>query len=199
MSFQIPPYALYYDDEAEVRDAYWCPEAGDQVVDVGARYGSYTIPALAAGATVLAIDPHSEILGLLQDTAILNGFDGLTTMCAGLLDGQPYPAELAEEVGAFGPDSVNWTTLDEVAPDRVDWIKIDVEGAELAVLNGGLATLERDHPRLLIEDHTRVYGWCRKNQVRRKVYRLLQGLGYKIRSVPYEADTGAPRDFTVAT
>ncbi|GAA3759838.1 FkbM family methyltransferase [Salinactinospora qingdaonensis] len=45
--------------------------------------------------------------------------------------------------------------------DRVDFIKADVEGAELALLTGARVTIERDRPDLLIEieeRHARRYG-----------------------------------------
>jgi FkbM family methyltransferase len=198
--FQIPPYALYYDDEAEIRDAHWKPGLGDGVIDVGARYGSYTLPALAAGATVIAVDPHAEILGLLRCAAELNGFTNLTAVCAALLDGNPYPEDLRAEIGeVWPPGDVQFTTLDEITDGRVDWIKIDVEGAELAVLHGGMETLLAYHPRLLIEDHTRVYPWVAKHRIAERIHDLLEGLDYEIESIPYQAETGSPRDFTIAT
>ena len=35
--------------------------------------------------------------------------------------------------------------------DRLDLVKLDAEGSEARILSGGLATLRRFHPRLLIE------------------------------------------------
>jgi FkbM family methyltransferase len=202
MTFQVPPYALHYDDEAEIREAYWHPDGHDLVIDVGARYGSWTLPALAAGAMVVAVDPHRQILGLLRSAAELNGFgDNLETVAAALLDDESYPEQLIAEIDERWPvGHVDFTTLDEVAKGGpVDWIKIDVEGVELQVLRSGLKTLERHHPTLVIEDHTRVYPWCEQNDIRGQMHELLEGLGYDVESVPYEADTGSPRDFTVAT
>lgn len=207
MMLQVPPYALYYDDEQEIREKYWTPQAGEWVIDVGARYGSYTLPALAAGAGAIAVDPHAEILGLLHRAAVLNGFENqLITVCAALLDDQPYPEGLTEQIGERWPagspgDDAQFSTLDEIADARVDWIKIDVEGVELQVLKGGLETLKRYRPKLLIEDHTRVYPWCEDNQIRYWVCDLLRNIGYGVQVVPYEpgARGGAPRDFIVAT
>src|SRR5258708_20700614 len=34
---------------------------------------------------------------------------------------------------------------------RIDFIKIDVEGMELEVIEGGMAAIERHHPSMLIE------------------------------------------------
>jgi hypothetical protein len=48
--------------------------------------------------------------------------------------------------------SVKSITLDELCPvDFPDFIKIDVEGAELTVLRGGEAMLSRAYPALMFE------------------------------------------------
>jgi FkbM family methyltransferase len=199
-TYQIPPDALYYDDEAEIRDAYWKPKNGDRVIDVGARYGSYTLPALAAGAHVTAVDYNDQMLSILRGAAALNGYEQLDTLCVMLFDGTPYPAELSAQIAEpCPPDGAHFSTLDDIATGHVDWIKIDVEGAEFAVLNGGMRVLRESHPRLLIEDHTRVYEWAREQRIAERMHDLLRGLGYQILSVPYTADTGSPRDFTIAT
>ncbi len=72
------------------------------------------------------------------------------------------------------------TTVDELARvhglDRVDVIKADVEGAELAVLQGARGVLERDHPVLLLEveeRHLAKYG-----AVAEDVVEHLAALGY---------------------
>ena len=45
------------------------------------------------------------------------------------------------------------TTLDRFDFQAVDWIKIDVEGFENAVLEGSRNTIQRNRPWLLIEDN----------------------------------------------
>jgi hypothetical protein len=46
---------------------------------------------------------------------------------------------------------VNMATLDSFGLTNVGFIKIDVEGHEEAVLHGGLQTLKREMPNLMIE------------------------------------------------
>jgi len=60
--------------------------------------------------------------------------------------------------GFLSPDGtteVNTTTVDQITADlglnRVDFIKIDVEGGELAVLKGASATLEEHRPIVMFE------------------------------------------------
>ncbi|NEB74026.1 FkbM family methyltransferase, partial [Streptomyces sp. SID14478] len=54
------------------------------------------------------------------------------------------------------PHEVPCVTLDELALHDVDFIKIDVDGAELAVLRGARELLGRDRPALFIELETRI-------------------------------------------
>lgn len=75
-----------------------------------------------------------------------------------------YPG-WSQEFGGAAEREVVTRTLDGFAVenrlDRVDFVKIDVEGAELRVLLGAEATLTRHRPAILceIEDrHTRKYG-----------------------------------------
>jgi hypothetical protein len=57
--------------------------------------------------------------------------------------------------------------------DRVDWIKIDVEGAELGVLRGGERTLKRYKPNLLVELHE-----FHRADISLEVWSYLSALGY---------------------
>jgi FkbM family methyltransferase len=74
--------------------------------------------------------------------------------------------------------SVDTTALDTFFTDQPrgpDFLKIDVEGHELAVLHGGRNILERCHPTLLIECEAR----HRPDGDVRPVFDLLQSLGYE--------------------
>jgi FkbM family methyltransferase len=46
---------------------------------------------------------------------------------------------------------VNVTTLDTLRLPRIDFMKIDIEGEELAALRGGMKFIERDRPTILFE------------------------------------------------
>lgn len=63
------------------------------------------------------------------------------------------------------------TSLDALGIDRVDLIKIDVEGMELEVLAGAEQLLRRCHPQLLVE--------IIKTD-KAAVSQLLEGLGYRL-------------------
>jgi len=78
---------------------------------------------------------------------------------------------------------------------RLDWVKIDVEGAELGVLSGGREALSRFRPTLVIEMHDQVYPFVSQMGSGPRCRDLLKSLGYEIEVVPYTRS--APRDFWI--
>lgn len=194
----------WFDDEREIRDRYWRIEPGQVVMDVGCHIGSYSVPALTAGATVYAVDPSEPRLAQLRQF-----WDGdparLVTVTRALAEDGGYTAEFRASLDVSGyrefhaPASARFSTLDELAAEygltRLDWVKIDVEGAELGVLAGGLETLARFRPALLIEAHDKVYKFVASMRSERRCHDLLEHLGYEIEVVPYTRS--AARDFWV--
>ena len=199
-----PGLPAAYADEREVRDAHWRPQQGQMVIDIGAAVGSYTLPALAAGARVIAVDPDTAALAKLGRVAALNGFTDYTTETCAVFNAPGYPEDMRAALEAaptadlIPARDADYVTLDEltVGLDRLDWVKIDVEGAELGVLYSGLKTLHRYHPRLLIEDHTEVYPWVAEMGSRKKCKDLLAAFGYTVTEVPWGPP---PRTYLVAT
>lgn len=215
--FTVPDGPLASDqfvDEAEIREAYWNVRPGEVVIDVGSYLGSYTIPALIAGATVIAVEPYEDYTEAMCDLCESNQVDmsALTIVSEALAASESgYSAEFWDEMEKPGaaawpyllaPREADFTTLDELVARlelaRLDWVKIDVEGAELAVLHGGLETLRRFMPSLVIEDHTRIYGFVRKMGIGPQCLELLHGLGYDIEIVQYTGSTSPPRDYWIA-
>ncbi len=186
-------------DEAEIRDMWYDVRPDQLVVDVGVQYGSYTLTALACGAYVCAVNPDPAEMAVLEAEVQANRW---STRCAlvplALSDGGPYPAALAEQLKPC-PDWItdpdHFISLDALLGrlawdgrplygpsgfDRLDWIKIDVEGGELLVVQGALSTLERYHPRLIIEDHSNIYSWCAEQKTAEHLREVLAGFGYSI-------------------
>lgn len=174
-------------DEMDVRAEWWHPKAGDVVCDVGADYGSYSLPALAAGATVYAWSPafktsESFEADVLERSARENGFCELFVYRHGLWSKPGWLkatdwSKLAEWSPSEPGDGIVFQvdTLDsyELA---TDWLKIDAEGAELEILKGGERTLRRSKPRILLEHHLHIDPNCR---ARCTDFLDALGLGYK--------------------
>lgn len=125
--------------------------ADDLFVDVGANVGSYTVLAAGAvGARVIAVEPLPETHARLMDNIRLNDLAGrVEAVCGGISDRRGelrFTSELdtMNRVALPGEDiatrAVPVMPLDALCEGRSPAvIKIDVEGHELAVLDGGQA------------------------------------------------------------
>jgi FkbM family methyltransferase len=141
---------------------------GDIVFDCGANVGVFTRTALQKGAQlVVAVEPAPKTVECLRRNLrqeIANGH--VVVVPKGVWD-KPDLLELAEgEEGnstgdsfVFGRDratkvQVPLTTIDIIADElrlpRVDFIKMDIEGAEKRALTGATQSIRRYHPRMAI-------------------------------------------------
>lgn len=168
--------------EVEVRNELWGVKSGDVVIDIGASYGSYTLAALAAGAAqVIAIEPGNKELCTLSTSLVLNGWAGKCCLMNAVVADRDGPVgyysqshslrvHLGETENRLAV-TLDWLTS---GMSRVDWIKIDVEGAELQVIEGGLAAIARLKPKILLEHHS---DWVPDDE--QKIREKLVPLGYK--------------------
>lgn len=192
-------------DEYEVQHKWWHINSGDVVIDVGAAFGSYTLPALAMGAArVIAWTP--EVADVLAGNLHLNGWHERTDLFTRGLWSKPgwlavwaWPhlvgAQFFDEKPAALPENASTmfqvTTMDEaLAPlklERLDWLKMDVEGCEIEVLRGAQQTVRRHAPKLFIENHL-----FRDAEMKEKFGKLLN----EIR--PGYVEVGTVRHYTVS-
>lgn len=134
--------------------SWFLPQPGDLVVDVGAHLGAYALRAARSGARVLAIEPNPDTFGLLVRNVSNNRLVNCVTVFAAVTDGPGTVSIKPEPVftgrSKIQPEGqagykVTSVTLDsllgELEFDRVNWLIIDAEGAELSVLQGARRTL----------------------------------------------------------
>lgn len=161
------PYG-YDDDVIQSVQRFVGPDAC--VVDVGVNVGAVTLlmaRLVGSGGRVLAVEPGPPLVERLRANLALNPAvaDRVTIHQVGLSDApgtliwQPNQSDIGN--ASLHPDSgpggitVPVTTLDALAAswalDRLDFIKIDVEGMELEVLRGARRTLETLRPVVLFE------------------------------------------------
>lgn len=128
---------------------------GMRVVDVGAHIGLYSLLAakiVGSNGSVIAVEPEPGNFDLLSLNVRTNGLTNVRPLDVALADRVGTAALcFGEHTGAYslvgGGASVTVpvTTLDVVAEEhlsgRIDLLKIDVEGAEMAVLRGGEKTI----------------------------------------------------------
>jgi len=140
---------------------------GDVVLDCGANIGVFTRPALEKGARlVVAIEPAPENIESLKRNFQAEIAAGKVIVVEKgvwdkddvlLLKRDPHNTAADSFVmlkdGSQGV-KVPLTTIDklvaELKLDRVDYIKMDIEGAEQRALTGASQTIGRYHPRLSI-------------------------------------------------
>jgi FkbM family methyltransferase len=149
---------IYEQRSVSVRD-------GDIVIDVGAHLGTFTRIALQRGARlVVAVEPdpvNAACFGRTFATEIADGRVRLVQAAAwhsaGSLNFEVGDASQTGHVGSSDSARavvVRAVRLDEVADElklgRVDFIKMDIEGAERHALAGAQQLLAAHKPRLAI-------------------------------------------------
>lgn len=149
-------------------------QRGDVLFDVGAATGFHTIIAarhVGPGGRIIAFEPFVENLVALRHNIALNELTNVEVIDKAIADSDGVAVmvpEASDEVSLVmqrldreGADerSVEVTSLDALLESgRVPAptvVKMDVEGAEVEVLNGARALLARERPTLLIEVHER--------------------------------------------
>lgn len=174
-------------EPAEVRAAVMYAKPGTMAIDCGANVGIFTVPlAFAVGSEgiVLAVEPFPENVSRLLENLALNRISwvNVSPVAAGsssgtaalrLADDPAYPSTSAVSQGRGVGESitVDRRTLDELwkAGGRrpVSFLKIDVEGDELAVLIGAEELIYTCKPVLMIEaldgqHFDSIYAWLWK-------------------------------------
>lgn len=137
---------------------------GMRTVDVGANIGLYTLylaELVRSTGRVFAFEPEPDLYARLQENCALNGAHHVRTFnfALGRQAGRSmlHRSSLNSGDNRLGPRTdasslveVPVVSLDEVlANEHVDFIKIDVQGHELAVLQG-MAHVCRSNPALRI-------------------------------------------------
>ena len=143
---------------------------GDVFLDIGANIGWFTMLAttlIGEKGQVHAFEPRKPTVDYLRRSVALNGLDAIVTVYDVGLDKEERDHYLAWEKGTSNPGHsalldgaasdafesmpIHVTTLDQMELARVDFIKIDVEGAEMNVFLGATKTLEAHRPIILSE------------------------------------------------
>lgn len=154
----ITPYVLREQEdwfEDEIRFLRRLLQPGQEVIDVGANYGVYTLSmarVVGPGGRVWAFEPASETAALLAESVAANGFTQVIldrralSRASGVaqlaLDANSELNALVHAPSAGGAaETVSLTTLDLCleahAWQDIEFVKIDAEGEEANIIEGG--------------------------------------------------------------
>jgi FkbM family methyltransferase len=182
--------------------SFFCPEvqlaAGDVAFDLGGNLGTSALVfsrAVGPEGRVFSFEPvfHEILARNLRE----NGVTNVTVIPEGVSD-RTGAAEFAitergidsriDPDGAGGiRQSISVTTLDDFCAregvERVDFVKMDIEGAEELALRGARETIRRFRPKWSIASYHTDHGFGGEPQ-HPKLLALLGEYGYRIREVP---------------
>jgi len=148
------------------------------ILDIGAHIGSHSViySKTIPNCEIMSFEPQSVVYNILSKNILDNEITNCTTynnavghkimktnMSKSLYeDGNEYVIEYNNaknglNYGAIGlgenGEAVDMITIDSLHLMQCDYIKIDVEGAEILVLMGAINTINKFHPIIFFEEN----------------------------------------------
>jgi FkbM family methyltransferase len=183
---------------------------GKDIVDVGANNGNFAVEfshLVGDNGKVHSFEPQRIIYYQLCTNVFINGLDNV--YCHNVAIGDKKGIVYLEEPNYMNKEPVNFgdvrikkakennvivdlKRLDDYHFDDVVFIKIDVQGYELLVLDGALSTIERHRPYIFIEfeDHLLKENGSSEAMLKEKI----ESLGYYVKrfqeGIPYQTESG---------
>ena len=150
-------------------------------VDIGAHIGLWSRKLMLSYHMVYAFEPIAELAECyrknsqqsnyeLREIALGNKKEELAML---------YEPERSQNtyIGGSGNMTVPVESLDDQYIPKIGLIKIDVEGWEMPVLQGGKRTIQKDHPWIIIEQKQGAQ--ARVGRHKQDITRLLESWGYR--------------------
>ena len=149
---------------------------GSRVVDLGAHIGTFSMFCGALGFDVLAVEASPRNAALLKTSAEMSGFENIDVVQSAIgessgfitfLEAGPYgyvrggPHDVGSTEGEIG---VRRQTMPQILRDHgwsgIDFVKMDVEGSEIAALRGMASILKGgDAPIIITESNAHTLGF----------------------------------------
>lgn len=167
------------------------------MLDIGANMGFYSIRVgqKASAGKIIAFEPDPGNFATLQKNLALNNLTNVTTYNAALSDKKDtmrlykHPFNVGDyrlyNDGDFSEYvDVPTLQLDDIVNERVDLIKIDVQGFEYFVLKGGTSLLTNYRPIVISEFWPR--GLRNSGASPAEYLTMMNGLGYSVSRIDEE-------------
>ncbi|WP_307760651.1 FkbM family methyltransferase [uncultured Phascolarctobacterium sp.] len=161
----LAAYGEYSQGEAELYKQLL--RSGDTVIEVGANMGSLTVPLarfVGEAGRVIVFEPQRLIFQILAGNAAINSLTNIYAYNKGV--GAKYGTIVIDDPKEFCPDfntggvkltavkagyAVDIVTLDGLGIEQCSLLKIDCEGMERDVLEGGRALIGKCRPIIYME------------------------------------------------
>ena len=166
----------------------------DIAYDVGAHVGYFTVlmgDLVGSAGKVIAFEPRGLNLGYLQKHVSVNNCQNIQIVSKALGDHSGH-AKLETRTGSgtgyvseTGDEEIEITSIDELVESGAlpppTFLKIDVEGGEMAVLRGAQKVIESQRPRMILATHgDEIDAECRA---------LLTEWNYDMQDIDHESGT----------
>jgi len=161
-------------------------------LDIGANIGFYTNlgGAFCKKGKVIAFEPISKIFNQNEKSIKNNGFDNVNLIKAACgekeKEGKIYitnnnvaASSILNREKTNKVENIKIIKVDDLVKEKVDIVKMDIEGYEYYALIGMKKILERDHPKMIIELNIPTYESIKKGMTK-KLLSFLESLGYSL-------------------
>ena len=146
----------------------------DHCIDGGANQGIFSLcfaSAVGPEGRVIAVEPFEYCIKNLRQNIILNNFQNIDVCQKVLFSKSGLDKKLDYSIGVGGASivrdfgssnylSVKSITIDEIVEKyhlKLNFLKLDIEGAELDALKGSIDTLEKNKPIICLEGDPKNY------------------------------------------
>jgi FkbM family methyltransferase len=139
---------------------WYIPEHGRLALDIGANEGFWSRELAEHFDLVHAYEPQLGLTSAPENVQVFNSAVGRTSGRAMLkrYADSGHATIVEREDAGYGPlvaaEEVDLIALDDYYGGDVDFLKIDVEGAEVGVIRGAQVMLAQAHPPLVVEIHS---------------------------------------------
>jgi FkbM family methyltransferase len=166
----------------------------DIAYDVGAHVGYFSVlmgDIVGSNGKVVAFEPRGLNLGYLQKHVSVNNCENIEIVSKAVGDHTGY-ARLETRTGSgtgyisdTGDEDVEITSIDQLVESGAlpppTFLKIDVEGGEMAVLRGAKNVIGKQRPRMILATHgDEIDAECRA---------LLKEWNYEMQDIDHESGT----------
>lgn len=168
----ITPYVIreqgdWFEDEIQFVRKLLQP--GNNAIDIGANYGLYSLSmahAVGTDGAVWSFEPASSTAAWLTSSIQANGYPNITLDTRGLSnrtgtarlslnDNSELNEIIRDESNSAPSETIHLTTLDQAMEEygwsRIDFLKIDAEGEEAAIVQGGAKFFQTISPLVQYE------------------------------------------------